>query len=101
MGSLISLLLKIINLFGIFKTIKTAFTLWRLKREVSTMDAKGILQSKTIWGIIVSLIALGLKHYNITVDEAGLTNDIVVVLGSIFSVYGRLVADKKITGLLQ
>jgi hypothetical protein len=80
---------------------KSVLKLWRIRKEVATMDAKGLLQSKTIWGIVISVIAQILKRYGITIDETGVTNDILSIIASGFAVYGRYAVDKTITGLLK
>jgi len=63
---------------------------------------KGFLQSKTIQAAIVTLGAgtAGLVGYSVTeADQAGilqLVTSIVGIVGSLGSIWGRLVARKKI-----
>ena len=64
------------------------------------MDVKSLLKSKTIWGIVVSMLALVAKKSGLTIDEGGLVNDIVIFIGYGFAFYGRLKAEKKIGGIL-
>lgn len=63
-------------------------------------DAKSFLLSKTLWGILISaagaiLPKIGLMPFtDAGADEmAGL---IVTILGAIFAVYGRIVAQKPL-----
>lgn len=74
---------------------------WRPKpkpTEVVQMDGvKGFLQSKTIWGVVVMVTAQILKRNGVEVDEAGLLNDIVSIVGTILAVYGRVTAKTVIT----
>ena len=65
------------------------------------MDVKGILQSKTIWGILVSVLALILKKYGIGIDEAGTLTDLMALAGSIFAVYGRVTAKTTLQGAVK
>ena len=74
--------------------------LWRPKpkQEVQEMEGvKGILQSKTIWGVVVMLLAQVLKRNGVEVDEAGLLNDMVSLVGTVLAVYGRVTAKTTIT----
>jgi len=63
---------------------------------------KNILESKTIWGGIVVILAaaIGLGHYTISPeDQARLTELLTngaAVLGGILAIYGRIVASKEV-----
>lgn len=73
--------------------------LWRPKpkQEVQEMEGvKGILQSKTVWGIAVMVIAQVLKRNGVEVDEAGLLNDLMSAVGTILAIYGRVTASSTI-----
>ena len=95
MWNLISLLFKF---FGVINTISSTIKLFRARKEIENMDVKGILQSKTIWGIIISIVAIFLKRKGIEVDETGLVNDFIAAAGSILAVYGRITATKVLIG---
>jgi len=63
---------------------------------------KNILESKTIWGGMVAVLAavIGLGHYTISpADQAGLTDLLTngaAVIGGMLAVYGRIVASKEV-----
>ena len=58
---------------------------------------KSVLISKTIWGAFFAILAVGLSLAGIDIGETGLwTNDIVALAGSLFAIYGRVVATKQI-----
>lgn len=54
--------------------------------------SKSFLTSETFWGIFVSILCQVLKHYNITVDTDGLTNELVSAAGLGLAMYGRFTA---------
>jgi len=80
---------------------KSAVQMWRLRKEVKTMGVKGLFQSKTLWGIVVSILAQVAKQYGITIDENGVTMDVLSLVASVLAVYGRYTANKTITGLYK
>lgn len=87
-----------------YLAINLAITIGRLlwrpkpKEEVKDMEGvKGILQSKTIWGVVVMIVAQILKRNGVEVDEAGLLNDLVSLVGTVLAVYGRVTAKTAIT----
>ena len=65
-------------------------------------DTKSMLQSKAVWGSIVTILALIAGMFNLGVDlqtQDDIVNVIMVivgVVGSIFSIYGRIRATKTI-----
>ena len=60
-------------------------------------DAKSILLSKTFWGSLISIIAIALSLFGITLpDSTGLANELLALFGSGFAIYGRIAASKKI-----
>lgn len=65
-------------------------------------EVKGLLQSKTVWGCVVTILCMVLMQFGIEVDEgskAELVNALVTlggVFGSLFAIYGRCKADTKI-----
>jgi len=74
-----------------------------VKKEKWTMQgSKGLLESKTIWGGVVTILAgaLGLGHYTISsADQAGLVDllsSAASVVGGLVAIYGRIVASKPI-----
>ena len=69
-------------------------------------EVKALLESHTFWGAIVSIVSslLALGHYSIsTADQDYLINlalSIVAVSGSVYAIYGRVIASKKIGSVL-
>ena len=65
-------------------------------------EVKGLLQSKTVWGCVVTILSIVLMQFGIEVDEGSkveLVNQFVAlggVLASVFAIYGRVKADKKV-----
>ena len=65
-------------------------------------EVKGILQSRTIWGLIVSVVAGLLSKYGYEVTpelQEGLVTTLLEALSvgaAIFAGYGRVKATKKI-----
>lgn len=65
-------------------------------------DTKGLLQSKTFWGAIIGLGALGLNAlgYTVTAQDQttiiGYVADLGGLVGGVLAIYGRIVATKKI-----
>ncbi|WP_027362177.1 hypothetical protein [Halodesulfovibrio aestuarii] len=65
-------------------------------------QVKGLLQSKTVWGCIVTILCMILMQFDIQVDEGvkgELVNQLVAlggVIASIFAIYGRVKADTTI-----
>lgn len=60
-------------------------------------DVKGILQSKTVWGSAIAVIATlaQIAGYDIG-DTGGLAEQIVAVIGGCLAIYGRITAVTKI-----
>jgi len=60
-------------------------------------DVKGILQSKTVWGAALAVIATlaQLAGYDIG-DTNFLAEQIVAVIGGLLAIYGRVTAVTKI-----
>ncbi|MGR9413735.1 hypothetical protein GR211_22160 [Rhizobium leguminosarum] len=65
-------------------------------------DVKGILQSKTIWGLIIAALGTLLNKYGYEVsalDQAALVDQIALVMqvvGWLVAFYGRIRATKVI-----
>ncbi|WP_430735157.1 hypothetical protein [Halodesulfovibrio aestuarii] len=65
-------------------------------------EIKGLLQSKTVWGCLVTILCLVLMQFGIEVDDGTkgeLINQLVTlggVIASVFAIYGRVKADTKI-----
>lgn len=57
------------------------------------MDTKSILLSKTFWAIVVALAAKAFPQY--IIDDVAV-NDIIQVIATLFALYGRVTATKKI-----
>lgn len=60
-------------------------------------DVKGILQSKTVWGSALAVLATlaQIAGYDIG-DTNGLAEQIVAVIGGLIAIYGRITAVAKI-----
>lgn len=69
------------------------------------METKPALQSVTIIGAIISIVAtLGnaTGYFSISAaDTNGLVNDIAALLGAVMSIYGRIKAASAIVGVLK
>lgn len=65
-------------------------------------EIKGALQSKTVWGGIIIVVATlaGFLGYQVTPDDQAqiidLVTKIVDAVGGAFVIWGRIVATKKI-----
>lgn len=60
-------------------------------------DVKGMLQSKTIWGAGLAVLATiaQLAGYDLG-DTNGLAEQVVAVIGGLLAIYGRVTAVTKI-----
>lgn len=60
-------------------------------------DIKGILQSKTVWGAAIAVLAtlLQILGYDLG-DTNGLAEQIVAVIGGLLAIYGRVTAVAKL-----
>lgn len=60
-------------------------------------DVKGILQSKTVWGSAIAVIATlaQIAGYDLG-DTGGFAEQIVAVIGGLIAIYGRITAVAKI-----
>lgn len=59
-------------------------------------DVKSILLSRTIWGAVLMAVAFVAKLNGYEVDVDGWTTTIIEILGMALTIYGRIVATKKI-----
>lgn len=66
-------------------------------------ETKGLLQSKTTWGVVVMILAFGAQRwFNINISEATLNilnEEVAVVAGAILTIVGRIKASKPIDGV--
>lgn len=85
------------RIFGVVGSVKIMYKIWKLKQEAANMDTKGILMSKTVWGIIIMVAAQIAKRYGISIDEAGITDDILSAVGTILAIVGRFTATTQLT----
>ena len=60
------------------------------------MESKSIFLSITFWSVIVTLCSEVAKRYGLTVDQAGLTNDLVSLAGIAMTIYGRVRATQPV-----
>lgn len=60
-------------------------------------EVKGILQSKTVWGSLIAVLATlaQIAGYDIG-DTGGLAEQIVAVIGGLIAIYGRITAVAKL-----
>lgn len=60
-------------------------------------DVKGILQSKTVWGAGLAVLATlaQLAGYDLG-DTNGLAEQLVAVVGGLIAIYGRITAVTKL-----
>jgi len=60
-------------------------------------DVKGILQSKTVWGAALAVLATlaQIAGYDLG-DTNGLAEQVVAVVGGLLAIYGRVTAISKI-----
>ena len=60
-------------------------------------EVKGILQSKTVWGSLIAVLATlaQIAGYDIG-DTGGLAEQIVAVIGGLIAIYGRITAVAKV-----
>lgn len=60
---------------------------------------KGLLQSKTFWGIVVVLLIPLLKRVGVDLNDATgteIAGDMVQLVGAVLAIYGRVVASKTV-----
>ena len=60
-------------------------------------DIKGILQSKTVWGAAIAVLATlaQILGYELG-DTNGLAEQVVAVIGGLLAIYGRVTAVAKL-----
>ena len=68
-------------------------------------DVKGLLTSKTVWGVIVMLVGtlLGMSQEAqaaTTADVMVIVQAVVQIIGAAMAIYGRVMASKRIQGLV-
>jgi len=65
--------------------------------------AKGLLQSKTFWGMLLMLFGYGAKNwFDLDLSDATksvITEQLVIIGGAILTIIGRVQADKPVDGL--
>lgn len=60
------------------------------------LTSKSIFLSKTIWGLLIAVLAEVLKAHGVSVDQAGLVNDAITAIGTGVAIYGRFTASKTL-----
>lgn len=67
-------------------------------------EVKGLLESKTFWGIVVMLFGVVINKWaHIDIDEltqSAITNDLLTMAGAGLAIWGRLTVTKKIAGVM-
>lgn len=58
---------------------------------------KSVLTSKTVWGSIITVLAV--LAPNLGIDH-GVVDELVALFGAAFSIYGRIVATTKIDSVI-
>lgn len=64
---------------------------------------KGLLESKTVWGVLVALLGSFASRYGVDVcgaDTTATAGDIATLAGSALAIYGRVRAVTGIAGLI-
>lgn len=64
-----------------------------------TTDEKDLLESRSFWGLIVSVGAAIALHFGITIDQTAAVNEALVIAGLLVSAYGRIKAQKPVTSV--
>ncbi len=66
-------------------------------KKIMSLNTKSWFVSKTIWGVIIQLIALGTYQLGYDIGEQGMwVNAIVGLIGAVLTIIGRIKAVKKI-----
>lgn len=60
---------------------------------------KRLFESKTLWGVVVMLTAAFLGAELTEATRAAITQDLVTAAGAALAIYGRLKADRRISGI--
>lgn len=65
-------------------------------------ETKGILASKTFWGLVLMLAARFVPALSgVSADELAQAFELILTgLGTLIAIYGRITATKKINGLI-
>lgn len=68
------------------------------RREKHNMNGtKNLFLSKTVWGVIIQLIAVGTMSLGYDIGDQGMmVNAIVGAIGAVLAIVGRIKAVKKI-----
>ena len=64
-------------------------------------NGKGLIQSKTWWGVMLMGLPMVFKWFGWELSDAGaqeLANQAVIVVGGLLAIYGRVKASKPISG---
>jgi hypothetical protein len=73
------------------------------KESVIRAESKGILQSKTFWGLVLMILSARLKDwFGIELpDESwdAMAADVGIIVGAVLGIYGRVKAGAKIDGV--
>ena len=65
------------------------------------MDVKGLFASKTVWGTLVQVAAMGAMFWGVDIGEqGGWIEAITALIGAIMTIWGRITAVKKISGIV-
>jgi hypothetical protein len=67
--------------------------------EFNKEAGKALIQSKAFWGAMVTLVALFDAKFAQMLGES--IDSILILVGSIFAIYGRYAATKQITGVVS
>lgn len=75
------------------------------EKDTSMFDVKSIFASKTLWGILISVVPTILQGAGITADQAtgavtdvqAIINHVMQLLGVVLAVWGRFTATKALT----
>lgn len=60
-------------------------------------EVKSAVQSKTMWGAVLALVATAAKIAGYDIGDPSLyVNDIVTLVGVVFAMYGRVTATSRV-----
>lgn len=65
------------------------------------MDVKSLLASKTVWGTIMQVAAMAAMFLKVDIgDQAGWIEAITALVGAVVTIWGRITAVKRISGIV-
>jgi len=68
-----------------------------------TNDAKGLLQSKTVWGVILMVFAFFAPKLGLDLNaetQSVISDQLVTIVGAVLAIIGRVNASKDVNGVI-